>query len=149
MKKRVIIILLCIITITTLTGCSVLKKAKNKIHNVIKTEEKTKKKEEKKTPEKKVEIKDLVGKYELVEMISKEKSYTREDLQALKSINLTVTIELKEDKSAILDLFGSKQNFKYDEEYFYSNDDIISFTLDNNILKLYNSEESLTFEKIK
>ena len=149
MKKRVIIILLCIITITTLTGCSVLKKAKNKIHNVIKTEEKTKKKEEKKTPEKKVEIKDLVGKYELVEMISKEKSYTREDLQALKSINLTVTIELKEDKSAILDLFGSKQNFKYDEKYFYSNDDIISFTLDNNILKLYNSEESLTFEKIK
>ena len=149
MKKRVIIILLCIITITTLTGCSVLKKAKNKIHNVIKTEEKTKKKEEKKIPEKKVEIKDLVGKYELVEMISKEKSYTREDLQALKSVNLTVTIELKEDKSAILDLFGSKQNFKYDEKYFYSNDDIISFTLDNNILKLYNSEESLTFEKIK
>ena len=146
MKKKILILLLCVIALTSLTGCNLVKKTTNKIKNKVKTEEKTKKKKEE---NQKKETINIVGKYELVEMKTSEKSYTKEDLESLKSMNLSVTIELKEDKTATLDLFGSKQDFSYDDKYFYANDDTINYTYENNQLKLFNNEESLIFEKVQ
>lgn len=153
MKKKFLIVLLCIIFITSLSGCSLIDKAKNKLSSKTKINEKvdkkTKKKSSKTKEKKKEEQINLVGKYELIEMKSNDKSYSKEDIQSLKNIDLTVTVELKEDKTAVLDLFGSKQEFKYDNKYFYSNDDKISFTVENNKLKLIRDGEYLYFEKVQ
>ncbi len=140
MKKRLLILLLCIISIINLTGCSMLSKniSNGKKQEVTKQSLNISKKKMSK----------LVGKYELVELKADEDSYLKKDFEKLKEHELGVTLELKEDKTAILDLFGKKQEFKFNNKYFYTDDDKIRYSYHENKLKVYNSEEILLFKRV-
>ena len=139
MKNKLLILLLCIVTIINLTGCSLLSK---NISNI---------KKEKVTKQtlsiSKKKMSKLVGKYELIDLKTDEKSYLKKDFEKLKEHELGVTLELKDDKTAILDLFGDKQEFKFNNKYFYTEDDKIRYSFKEKKLKVYNSEETLIFRK--
>lgn len=137
MKKRIISFLLIMIMVFSLSGCNTTKKIQsetNKKNNTVNKQEK-----------KKIE-KNIAGTYTLIEMKGESQSYTKEDLKTLKDNGLEVKLELKEDKTAVLDLFGTKQDLKYDSNYFYSGEEKITYSYDNGILKLVNNNQSLTFE---
>ena len=139
MRKRILILFLCVISIISLTGCSLLSK---NISNV------KKQKVTKQTLSiSKKKMSKLVGKYELVELKTDEESYLKKDFDKLKDYELGVTLELKDDKTAILDLFGDKQEFKFNNKYFYTEDDKIRYSYKDKKLKIYNSEETLILKK--
>ena len=137
MKRKIVALIVVFIMIFGFTGCSTTKninKAIKKGTNAVKKQVETKK-----------EV-NIVGTYSLIEMKSESQSYTENDLKQLKEAGLEVKLELKEDKTAELDLFGTKQNLTYDSKYFYSNDEKIVYSYADGILLLTNGNQSLKFE---
>ena len=57
---------------------------------------------------------DIVGKYTLESMTMGGETLKAADL---KELGGTATIEFKKDGTGVMDLFGEKQNFKYDKKY--------------------------------
>lgn len=150
MKKKFIIGIFTFLIMINLCGCGMSlkqdnnKKSNNKYKNEIKNN--NKKKSEK---EKKIEDRKISGKFELIEMKSSGQAYSKEDLDSLKNVGLEVIIELNENKTASLTLFGTKTDFTYDNDYFYSEGTKIKYELNNNTLKIYKDDEYLIFEKIQ
>ena len=137
--KRLFILIIILLFIIGLTGCSFMKK----------DVQKNNKESLQTTKISKAKLKKIVGKYELVKMIGTDKSYTNKDINDLKKKDLQVTIELKDDKTAILNLFGNEQELKFNNKYIYASVDRIKYTYKNNILVIYNSDERLTFKKVQ
>lgn len=134
MKKKLFVFVLLLVLILGLSGCTITKKIQKNNSNTIKKEEKKKKEDL------------VVGKYSLIEMKGKTQSYTKEELKLLKESGLEVVLEVKEDKTAELFLFEKTQDLKYDSKYFYSNDEKIKYSYENEILRLKNDDQSLVFE---
>ena len=139
MKKKALLFLLIFIFLFSTTGCT-----KNNIIKINKTKKETVKKE--KTVKK--ESINLVGSYELIEIKVDTISYTEEDLKTLKTYGMTVTLELKEDKTGSMNLFGQLNNLKYDEEYVYSEEEKLKISMKKDILELSKDEAYMKFKKI-
>ena len=140
MKKKVVVFLLISIFILSITGCSLPKIFNNKnskVETINKKKEKIKKEE---LP---------VGKFSLISMNTNYKKYNEEELDSLKKVGVEVTMEVKEDKTAILKLFNKTQDLKYDENYFYTSDDKISYIYSEGVLKISNDNQLLSFKIIK
>lgn len=60
--------------------------------------------------------KNIAGYYELYEMSSEENNYTYDELQSLKNLGLIVTLELNEDKTGKLNMFGETKDLTYDNK---------------------------------
>lgn len=91
----------------------------------------------------------LVGTYELSKAQGVGISLTSEQIDALKAIGMTATLEIKDDNTAVMDLFGEKLNFTYNLRKmiftFEGKDE--KFTFDGNIIAFNNEGRALEFTK--
>lgn len=134
MKKRLFLVFILFISLFITTGCNT--KKVNKVDNKAKKEVK----------EEKI---NLVGKYTLIEVNDGKTKYTKEDFKNLLNYDKEVTLELKEDKTGVIDIFGEKQELKYNNKTITINDEKITFTYLNDTITFEKSGTSLKFEKIK
>ena len=134
MKKKILVIVLLIVFIFGLSGCTFTKKDQNNNSNTIKKQEK------------KIKEDIVVGKYSLIEMKGESQSYTKEELKLLKDNGFEVVLDVKEDKTAELILFENEQSLSYDSKYFYSSDEKIEYSYEGGILTLINDDQYLVFE---
>ena len=91
----------------------------------------------------------FVGTYELSKAQGVGINLTSEQIDALKAIGMTATLEIKADNTAVMDLFGEKLNFTYDLRkmiFTYEGKDE-KFTFDGNIVAFNNEGRALEFTK--
>ena len=93
-------------------------------------------------------IKKLAGKYNLVGMSDEEQDYTQEDLDMLKRFEVTVSLELREDGTGIIDLFGDKMELTFDNKNMTYEDEPVPYTVEDGKIVLVNEDAKLTFEKV-
>lgn len=90
----------------------------------------------------------MAGKYTMVEMKEGSTSYNAE---LLKQLEIEYTLEVKDDKTAVMDVLGVKQNLTYDDKYFTAKDDgedsKISYTYKNGKITLKQDDMQMIFEK--
>ena len=91
--------------------------------------------------------KNIVGYYELYEMSSNSRSYTNEQLKKLKELGLIVTLELREDKTGTIDLFGEKKDLTYDKKNMTIDGKSASYKIENEKIIMEDEENRLVFEK--
>ena len=97
--------------------------------------------------------KDLIGKYELIRIDggSVDDGISSEEVDMLKEFDLGCTLEMKEDGTAVMDIYGEPEEFIWNNEYLkYSNSEKeIAFESDGKTLKIQDaeSEQALVFEK--
>lgn len=92
-------------------------------------------------------IKNIVGYYELYEMSSGDESYSHEDLESLKSLGLNVTLELREDKTGTLSLFGEEMELTYDSKNMTVDGESTPYKVEDGKLSMEQDGEKLVFEK--
>lgn len=93
----------------------------------------------------------IIGTYELTEVSSSDaQGVTREELQQLKDYGMTCTLEVKEDNTAVMDLFGDKQELKWDAENFYMEDSPAPYRFDGSEILIEDESKGgmLVFERI-
>ena len=95
----------------------------------------------------KFDMKKMAGSYELIEMKDSDKNYSKEDIEQLKNYGLNFTIELKDDGTGSMDLFGEKSDLKYDDKGITVDDDTVSYTFEDNKLSLESDDTKMVFEK--
>ena len=87
------------------------------------------------------------GKYTLVEMTQGDTKITKD---LLKAAGVEYTLTIKDGKKAVMDMGYSKQDMKYDDKYFYSEDDKsdkASYTYKDGKITIKADSTSMTFEK--
>lgn len=92
-------------------------------------------------------VKNVVGYYELYEMSSGEESYTYDELQSLKNLGLVVTLELNEDKTGELNLFGETMELKYDNKNMTVDGESSPYTAKDDKISMEHDDEKLVFQK--
>lgn len=94
-----------------------------------------------------IERKTIVGYYELYEMSSGEQSYTHEDLESLKTLGLTVNLELREDKTGTLSLFGDTMDLTYNNKNMTIDGESAPYKIKDGKLSMEQDGDKLVFEK--
>ena len=95
-----------------------------------------------------ITVKIPTGKYELIEMSSGETIYSQEELNALKSFGLSITLEVRDDKTGTLDMSGDKQEFTYDNKNISINNQSTQYIIDDNKITFEQDGDKLVFQKI-
>lgn len=92
----------------------------------------------------------LVGNYELSKAEGVGINLTGEQIDALKAIGMTATLEIKDNNTAVMDLFGEKLNFTYNltKMIFTCEGKDEKFTFDGKKIAFNNEGRSLEFTKI-
>ena len=129
MKKFLIIVVL-LASIFVMTGCKKNNQVKNNNTNSTKGI-------------------NIAGKYELHSIDGSKEKYTSDDVNNIKELGYEVTLELKTDKTGVLDIFGEVQNVKYDGSFIYTDEDKIKYTIKKNVLKMYSDNNTLIFNKVE
>lgn len=87
----------------------------------------------------------VVGTYELVSM--EQNGETVGNMDSLKSLGLTATMELKEDKTGTLNIFGETQQLTYDDKNITSDGQAVPYKFENNKLTMEQDGQKMVFEK--
>lgn len=122
----VICIIIMAISAISLTGCSLAENSK---------EEKNK------------ELKEMVGKYEIVEMTTGGETYTEDELSALKTLGYTIELELKEDGTGYFSAYGLKQDITYDEDSMTIEGVDTPYTRSGSKITFEQDDSKLVFDK--
>ena len=88
-----------------------------------------------------------VGKYTLSGMEEDGQATSQEDLDLLSSLGLTVTVEVKEDGTGMIDLFGEQLEFTWDDTYITIDDQQQTYEFDGTTLSMENEGTKMTFTK--
>ncbi len=96
---------------------------------------------------KKFDKKKMAGTYELVEMSSGSETYSKEDLQTLKSYGLSITMEIKEDGTGSMSIYGESKEFTYDADNITVDGEKTPYTLDGNKITFEQDDTKMVFEK--
>ena len=91
--------------------------------------------------------KQLVGKYELIEMKTDDNEFSKDDFDSLKDLNMTAILELKDDKTGVLEIFGNVKNLTYDDKTITIDDSDSFYYYSDNKLTIEDKGEKLVFEK--
>lgn len=86
-----------------------------------------------------------VGKYTMTGMEENGEATSQEDLDLLTSLGLTVTLEIKEDGTGILDLFGEQVEFEWDADNLTVDGSKQPYTFDGKTLIMETNETKMTF----
>ncbi len=91
-----------------------------------------------------------VGTYELTKAQGVGINLTSEQIDALKVVGMTATLEMKDDNTAVMDLFGEKLDFTYDlkKMIFIHEGKNEKFTFDGEKIAFNNEGRELEFTKI-
>lgn len=96
---------------------------------------------------KKFDKKKMAGKYELVEMSSGSETYSKEDLETLKTYGFTISMELKDDGTGTMNSYGEEQALTYDKDGITIDGDKASYTFENNKITVESDGTKMVFEK--
>ena len=135
MQKRIFLIIFMLIIVIPITGC------KAKVPFIDEGKHNTKASVVKR------KNLNLVGTYYLTGIKSEHKEYTKKDLEYLKEYKMEVSLELKKDKTAILNIFEVKKDFTYDNYNFFVEGEKLPFLYENNKLMLEQDDQILIFKK--
>lgn len=96
--------------------------------------------------------KEYVGDWKLVEMQSGGETMSADDLAAMEALGLSVKMNVKEDKTFTIDLFGEQESGTWEaksatEASFTIEGSVVKATLKDGKLTLADSENTLVFEK--
>ncbi len=91
--------------------------------------------------------KNIVGYYELYEMHSDDENYSYDDLQSLKSLGLIVTLELRDDKTGTLNLFGETMELTYDNSNMTVDGESAPYNVEDGKITMEQDGEKLVFQK--
>ena len=91
--------------------------------------------------------KDATGYYELYEMTTEDTSYSNEDLESLKKLGLKVSLELRNDKTGTIDLFGKTMEVTFDKKNLTIDGDNAPYKVENDKLSMEYQNEKLVFQK--
>ena len=97
----------------------------------------------------KVKKSDFVGSYELSKAEGVGISLTQEQIDAMKAIGLSATLDIKEDNTAIMNVFGEEIHFTYDlrKMIFTCEGKDEKFTFDGKTIAFNNEGRKLEFTK--
>lgn len=126
--KKILISLMIIFATFTLTGC-------NKSNQEVK--------------EKVDKMKDIIGTYTLIEVQKGSKTFTEEDIAALKISGYDITIEFRDDKTGTINAIKENSEFTYDSKYIIIDEEKIEYTYENDIIYFERNNSIMTFKKVK
>lgn len=92
--------------------------------------------------------KNIVGTYELVSMVNEGEEISEDDIALMKSFGLYVTLELKEDKTGVMSMFGEEFELTYDKNNFVIDDETCPYTVSDETITLEQGEDKLVFQKV-
>ena len=92
--------------------------------------------------------KKIAGKYELIGMRDGEQEYTQEDISMLKTFGVTVSLQLKEDNTGTIDIYGQTMELTYDKENMTYNGVAVPYTVDKDTITLEDEESRMVFQKV-
>ena len=90
----------------------------------------------------------MTGTYKLVGMQAGEEITSREDIEALEALDMTVRLYLNEDGTGILNMYGDEMAVTWSDDAMTLDGGPLNFSQDGSTLVLSLEDESLTFEKI-
>ena len=89
----------------------------------------------------------VAGKYELIEMSSKSETFGKDQIEELKNLGFTYTLELREDGTGVMTIAGENTEFKYDDKNIIVEGVSTPYTFENNKLTVSENDEKMVFEK--
>lgn len=90
----------------------------------------------------------IVGTYELISMVNDGEEASAEDIQLMKSFGLTVTLQVNDDNTAQMSMFGEKIDFTYDKNNFIMEDQSYTYTKNGDVITLEQDGDNLVFRKV-
>lgn len=91
--------------------------------------------------------KNIEGYYEIYEINANDTNYSNEEIQSLKKLGLKGSLELKEDKTGILDMFGQRKELTYDNSKMTVNGELIPYKVEGDKIILKQEGEEQIFKK--
>ena len=64
-----------------------------------------------------------------------------------KTLGMSITMELKADKTGVIDLMGETENLTYDDAYITVDGDKTPYTFENNRITLQEDDTKMVFQK--
>lgn len=94
---------------------------------------------------------DVVGTYELISMTTEDNSVNEQTIQGLSQMGFVATLELKDDGTAEMNVYGKKMTLTYDlnKMVFKADGDAASFTFEDGRITFTQDGNSMTFQKIE
>ena len=90
-------------------------------------------------------IKEMVGDYKMTTLIYEDGE--EENAEQLESLGLTVTLELREDKTGTIDIFGETNEISYDEKDISLKGEKSSYVFENNTISIQQEGGTLILTK--
>ena len=145
MKKNFVGLLIFILGIFLIVGCSDTKKTPTKkIKANINENQKKKKQVKEKIIKKEIKKDTIVGSYQIIELKDGGETYNK---KIIDSLNLDYSFEVKKDKTATMRFSDQEENLKYDDKYFKNEKQKIEYKYEDGKLVLFNEDTILTFKK--
>ena len=91
---------------------------------------------------------DLTGKYELIDMKANDNAISQSDIEKMKKLGLTVTLEMREDGTGTLNMFGEKKKLTYNEKKITVEGDSADYTFEDEKLTFKENGEEMVFERV-
>ena len=91
---------------------------------------------------------EAVGSYQLVSMTDEDGEDMSDQLELLEAFGYTARIELLEDGTGTMDLFGEVSSVKWDNHYIRTDDARSSYRLDGSDLILQEQDATLIFARV-
>ena len=94
---------------------------------------------------------DVVGTYELISMTTEDNSVNEQTIQGLSQMGFVATLELKDDGTAEMNVYGKKMTLTYDlnKMVFKADGDMVPFTFEDGRITFTQDGNSMTFQKIE
>ena len=94
---------------------------------------------------------DVVGTYELVSMSTDDNSVNTQTIEGLRQLGFVSTLEMKEDGTAEMNVYGKKMTLTYDlnKMVFKADGDMVPFTFEDGRITFTQDGNSMTFQKIE
>ena len=83
----------------------------------------------------------IVGSYRAVKLLEGGQEYDEEKIAAMEAIGLKLRLHIFSDGTAVLDMYGEKSEFEWDEDWFEAEGDVMPYYYDNGILTLGDKQE--------
>lgn len=93
--------------------------------------------------------KSIIGTYDLVGMVSEGEEISKDDIELMKQYGLYVYMQIEDETSGVLTMFGEKIPFKYDSDNIIINNELCPYTYKKEKLTLKKDTEELIFEKVE
>ena len=87
----------------------------------------------------------IAGTYDLISMEQNGESVG--DIDKLKELGFTATLELKEDKTGVLNVFGQSQDITYDDKNITSDGQAVPYKFADNKITLEQDGQKMVFQK--